>query len=661
MKPFLSTFCRVFTYFLFFSFLLFTLFLIRLLFFECHIPQYFIDSATNALSTRTHFVDVNSATFRFSRGLRLHGVRVLERHAPTAEPVLSATRVDLNLNLGTFPWSRSRLLKSVSIHRLRYPRLPKGYYIPDSIEFPGQPDFQERDTPLHLALPQLAPFELKLVQPEILNLAPAHVLAGRCTLERDLIRVEGIRIQWTDFAQPMTLTGGCCCDFGAKQTVQGEVHGTTHPDKILPLMYALDITNSYQFFTAFSKIEQPVEASCRFGVNLRNGDLHLNLGLHPVGGFHHGVPLRDVAGPLDIRVFVRDTYQNAQILVGPLMANLGDGNTLSGTVFYENTNDVGFVTFRDVRSTTTLSNSLAIADIMTDGTLDCLQPGLSPTITVDGRLAVDPSHAAANDLRGTLDFSSGTFFSIPLRKVSTAYHLKGTDVHFAETRAESVHGGKLTGTGQISIPEFEQARASFQINLKADSLPLRDLADALGVDSGDRHGTLRADIVLSGPLQTNLVTRIKGHGTISCTNGNLAQMKFFRGLSAALDKIPGLSTLIDSPSNGLVHVTFDHGKMDFKLEEGVLHAPDITIEGAIFSIKAAGTYNIEADNLDLKARVFIKSVKTQSFGGKIASLPLVPLTWAGSNIIRRLLDFRIFGPLNDPKWENNRDLIERLK
>ncbi len=612
--------------------------------------------ASQVLSSTNYFVTAESASFRFGRGLDIRKLRVFERRNPTADPVLSADRIELDLNLRKLPWSAEHLLKAVTITKLRYPRLPKSYYIPDSIEFPGRPDFQETNIPIALKLPRMAPFRLKLLYPEILDLFPTSVEADRVALDEDILSVRGIHIKWIDADLPLSLDGEMDCSFGNRQLVQGEVRGTSHPARIYPMLQALEITNSYQFITAFTDIAEPVPAICRFNVNLRNGDLHLHLNLHPVGGKHHGVPIRDVAGTLDIRVFVRDTFQNAHIHVGPLMANIGDGNTLSGAVFYENTNDVGFVTFRDVRSTTSLSNSLAIADILTDGTLDCLQPGPESTITVDGRLAVDPVHAATNDLHCTLDFKAGKLFSIPLRDAHTALHLKGTDVHFMGTRAKTVHGGTVTGDALISLPDFQQTNATFNVNVRTDAMTLRDLTDILGFDPGDRHGTVNADVTLAGPLQTNLASHIRGHGWIVCRDGRLAEHKVLSGLTSALSKIPGVSKLFGTPSNGLMRVTFDRGKMDFSLADGQLSSTNIVIDGSALSIHAAGTYDLVHDKLDYKARVYVLPSRDK----KLLSQIMAPLSFVGSSLTKRLFDFHIFGPLDDPKWEHT-DLVDRLK
>ena len=94
---------------------------------------------------------------------------------------------------------------------------------------------------------------------------------------------------------------------------------------------------------------------------------------------------------------------------------------MTGTVLYDNTNDVGYVTFRDIHYNTSLSNALAVADVLNDGTLDCLQPETHPTITIDGLLAVDPAHAATNRLDGALAFEKGRFFGLPRRNAKTEF------------------------------------------------------------------------------------------------------------------------------------------------------------------------------------------------------------------------------------------------
>ena len=641
----LQSVVRILAYAFLFLFCAFVLFVVSVVFFEQPVPQSILARLTDKLSDENWLVSMDSASFRLSRGLKVQGLNVFDRRKPASKPVLSANQLDLEFNLASFPWSAQTIVKHVTLTELDYPRLGDGYYVPDSIEFPGTPDFREKDEPLHLSLPNVAPFGVTLVRPHILGVRPKFVDVPYVSLTANSLTLQDIHLQWNDSDALMTLDGECALDLDS-QLVRGEVHGLARQHNIRPLLEALEITNSYAFIDSFTQVIPPVKAACAFDVNLRNNDLHILLDLHPTGGRYNNVPLKSADGQVDIRVFVRDTFQNARIVVGPISAGIADGRAMSGTVIYENTNDVGYVSFDGITSTTSLSNALAVADVMNDGTLDCLSLATPPLITLNGRLAVDPAHAATNSLDGTLAFGKGTFFSIPLTNAAAAFHVRGTDVSFSDAHATAPHGGTVTGEGRISIPDFKQENASFSVSVKSDDVSLTDFADIFKFDIGDKHGSIFGNVVLSGPLQTNLSSRICGSGHIECRNGHLAQMKVFAGLTDYLAKhVPGISSFVNQ----------SRGSLDFSLTNGLFRTDNIRIEGGFFAIHAAGSYDIPQDKLDFTARVSF--TKNDGFFATLAT----PITWPFANLTKILFDFKIFGSLEKPEWKYNRNLMDRLK
>ncbi|MGN0845973.1 MAG: AsmA-like C-terminal region-containing protein [Kiritimatiellia bacterium] len=659
MKDFFRLLLRIFAYLSLGCLALLLLGLVSLLCFEQTVPKSVLDRLTARVSSEDYIVGVESASFSLSRGLRLRNVRVLDRgyrYGPTNEPrrtVMSASRVDIAFDLNRLPWSRATILRAVTLTDLHYPRLPLGYYIPDSVEFPGQPDFREVNEALKLDLPDLRPFGVTLIRPEILGISTPRVTAPFVDVSPDGLRVRDIELTWVDadIPGPMLLRGEVAMDLRGQQ-LQGAVWGQTRQHHIRPLLVALDITNSYQFIDAFTKVEAPVDATCKFDVNLRNNDLHLWLDLHPRDGCYRSVPFKSVDGTLDIRVFVRETFQNARIeIAGPsttggLVGVLNDETSIGGRVVYENTNDVGTVNFLNVAVHAPLTNVLAIANVFTDGTFDCLSiTSCVPTATIDGRVAVADEHAALNDLKGTLAFDAGSLFGIEMRQAATAFRVAGTTITFTNASASGLHGGKIRGGGVISVPDSRQDQASFEIDLTGDSLQLADVAQALDCDPGDRRGLVSGRVRLTGPLATNAVARMGGEGHLVCRDGHLAQMKLFAGLTDYLAKhVPGIS--------GIVNLS--RASSDFTLKDGVLRATNAVVEGNLISVRAEGGYDLVNDRLDCRAHVTL--TRNESLLGKLAT----PITWPFANLAKVLLEFRIQGPLDDPKWTYSRNPLDLL-
>ena len=626
----MMTFRKIIKYSLICLFGLLLLSIAAILLFEQPVPDFLLRRITKSLSDENYLVRADSASFRFSHGLKINNLRVFDRSKTAGRPVLSAACLDLALNLRRIPWSKRTLLKSATISNLHYPRLPEGYYIPDSIEFPGKPDFQEKDEPLELDLPTLQPFSLTLIQPDILGVTPKKVVAHSVSVTSGGIRMDGIHLDWPDADAHMSIDG--TFEFNLEtQRVEGEVHGLARQHHIRPLLVALDITKAYPYIDAFTRVEKPVDASCAFDVDLRKNDLHIHLELAPAGGCYNRIPLENARGPVDIRVFVRETYQNARIVVGPIVANLTDGHSMSGTITYENTNDVGYVDF-NVRSTTSLSNALAVADVMNDGTLDCLAPAPStpPTITLVGRLAVDPAHAAANDLTGTLAFNSGSLFSIPLRDAKARFKLRGTDMTFSDASATAEHSGNISGEATISVPDFKQENATFNIKVSGERIALADLADVFKFDLGDKRGTLHGHVTLSGPLSTNLTHHLGGGGHVSCTNGHLAQMRLFSAFTDYLAKhVPGIGSLVN----------LSNASLDFAITNGTLHASNVLI---------SGKYTIPADDLAFSGNISLKENENW-----LARLATTPIRWP----FAKIFGFRLKGAIDNPSWSYEQNII----
>ena len=637
----MRTFGKIIKYTLFCLLGLFILFLSALLLFEQPVPDFLLRRITASLSNANYLMRADSASFRFSRGLKINNPRLFDRRKPASRPVISATCVDFALNLRRIPWSQRTLVKSVSITGLQYPRLPDGYYIPDSVEFPGRPDFQEKDEPLELDLPTLQPFRLTLLHPEILGVTPRKVVAESVSVTPGGIRAGGIHLDWPDADTPQSLDG--TFEFNLEtQRVEGEVHGLARQHHIRPMLVALEITNSYAFIDAFTQVEKPVDAACAFDVNLRNNDLHIHLDLAPEGGFYNRVPLENACGPVDIRVFVRDTYQNARITVGPLVANLADGRRMSGTIIYENTNDVGYVDF-DVKSNTSLSNALAVADVMNDGTLDCLVPATPPDITLRGRLAVDPAHAGANDLSGTLKFARGTLFTVPLRDASANFALRGTDMSFTEARATAEYGGDISGNATISVPDFQQEKATFRVDVSGKKIARANLSDIFKLKRDDKHGTIKGRVSLTGPLSTNLASRLNGEGLVVCTDERLEQMPLFSGATDFFaEYVPGVKSLVN----------LSDATLGFTITNGTLYATNAVISSDVLTIAATGTYSIPKDRLAFTGNITLKENKNF-----LMRLATSPIRWTGGKIF----GFRLKGKIDEPSWTYEQNILPSSK
>jgi len=148
-------------------------------------------------------------------------------------------------------------------------------------------------------------------------------------------------------------------------------------------------------------------------------------------------------------------------------------------------------------------------------------------------------------------------------------------------------------------------------------------------------------VEFTGPISTNLYSHLNGRGKIRVTEGRLAQMRLFMGLTDYLaSNVPGVASLVNQ----------SQASLDYTVTNGVFHSNNIFIEGDVFSIKATGSYDIPADKLDFTVR--LQLLKNESFLGKIVQPVLFPFS-------KLLLEFKVTGTAEDPKW-NYISVIDRI-
>ena len=147
------------------------------------------------------------------------------------------------------------------------------------------------------------------------------------------------------------------------------------------------------------------------------------------------------------------------------------------------------------------------------------------------------------------------------------------------------------------------------------------------------HGKVSGHVEFGGPLTTALASRVNGKASIFLKNGHLARINLFAGLTGYLAKnIPGISALVDQ----------SNAEIECSISNGVINASKILISGDVFSITGSGTYSMAQDEIDITAQVHI--FKNDSIIGKITT----PITWTFSKL---LMEFKVYGPIDNPKWE----------
>ena len=592
-------------------FIVFCVFLGSLFFREQRIPADWIVSAVSSHVPSNIVFKCDSAAFGFRRGARMRGLRLYDRER--MDPVKAVVSAD-SASVDFF-------LRRVRIVGLKIPRLHDGYYLPGNLERNGRLDVE---------IPDVPSFSLTLIRPDVLGIAPEKVVA---TVRTNPRRAEfnDVCVSWPDIDRAMSVNGSAHIDFD-EQRFHAVARGEARQSHIRPLLVTLDVPCAISYMDAFTGVTEPVPVSASWDVNLVNNDFRMHLDLHPMLGRYNGVPMRRVDGELGLEVCTRGTNLNCLTTIGPLSALDPKGRTLDGRLAVVVTNDVTRLEF-DAKSGLALKDILSIADCLNDGTLDCVSCETPPEVTVSGTLMPDPAKQAENNIHGTVSFARGVFLESPVEDVSFSYSYVGDTISFDNISLRGKEGGRYTGKAKLHVPASDPDSASFSLVFSCRNGSLGEIAEALGSDFGGRHGVVNSEVEVTGPISTNLYPYINGRGRVRVTEGRLAQMKLFMGLTDYLAaNVPGVASLVNQ----------SQASVDYTITNGVFASNNILIEGDVFSIKAAGTYDISADKLDFTVR--LQLLKNDSFLGKLDHPVMFPFT-------KLLLEFKVTGSAEDPKWD----------
>lgn len=595
-------------------FIIILVYLASLFFREEKLPKSWIDAATERVSTKDIMVKVESVSFGFRRGLVVNGVKVYDATRKDAlEPMASARMVSID-----------PVQRIVKVAGAKYKRLPDSYYAPGYGEIDVELDGVE--------LPKLPDFRLRLENPEILGLVPERVTALVSCRKRTLFADE-VHIFWPEGGRYLTLDGYAHANLDDKKFV-AEVRGQATQSQIRPLLVALDLPCSYPYFDGFTGITEPVPAAARFDVDLEKGDFAMKLDLKPVMGAFNGAEMSRAEGTLEIQTAIRGTNCNVRLGVELPVAVDHEGHRLAGRFGLGMTNDVIRLDY-DVSSSLRFSDLLKIIDVsfLGEETLGMIHCDTAPRLTAKGRNGTSAEDSEWNDAEYTVFLRKGSLYDFELHDTRADFTFKKDVLHFPAISSRGKTGGKIDADVTLAFPDFDETKASISFKADYEEGSLEELADFFDFDLGERRGRVDGEIELSGMMNENIVRTLNGKGTVKITEGRLAQMKLFAGLTELLaEKVPGVGFLVNQSS----------ASADFTIEDGVFKSDNVFIEGGLVSIKGWGSYDIAADDLDFTVRVqFLKS------DTMLATL-VHPVTWPFSKL---LLEFKAKGPIDNPKWD----------
>ena len=604
-------------------FIVLILFLGSLFFREQKLPRFVLAWITESYSTDNFTVNCEAAYFSFRYGLRLQYISLADTTLEDSftRPVACAKDV-------LYDFLDDKLV----IHNLEYKRLPDSYYSPSDSDAPP--------APVEFDMPDIKNLEVTLISPSILGLEPDKVFFNvKTSPDEKKILIDNVEVVLPGQDCDTTVNGNLICDLES-QTLQSKMSGAATQRQIRPLLETLALDSVLPYMDAFTDITRPVKAECEITADMFTGDfsMFLDLDVEKMGRYN-SVPMAFAEGGIEFHSKINDDHTAMVTKVSVNSSEDYEGKSLTGWLAADNFSGRFKVNY-DVKTGLKIEDSLKIADFMDPSMLSFVRFDSSSFVTVDGFTGTTSENSDLNKIRGVFESEQGSIDGFKFVDLTGGYSLND-DVIAIDAEMKGICGGKVKLSTTVFCEKFEEDKARFKIKGSYRDGSLKELADALSFDLGERKGDVSIDLDISGDFSTNIWQTVNGKGKIEVTNGHLARMKLFAGLTESLaERVPGVSFLVDQTQ----------ASADVVFKNGVLTTENLYIDGGMISIKGWGSYDISQDDLDFVIRA--QFTREESIAGKIVHYLTLPFT-------KLLLEFKVSGPIDNPKWENIQ-IVDRI-
>jgi len=192
----------------------------------------------------------------------------------------------------------------------------------------------------------------------------------------------------------------------------------------------------------------------------------------------------------------------------------------------------------------------------------------------------------------------------------------------------TAYGGTVSGHGVV-YPVGGDRDWRYEADLAAANVRLNDfLTASFERPMGELRGTFNGTGRLGGYVGPGTGPTVAGTGDVDIREGLLFQTKLFSGLSTILSKVfPDFHLFAQTDARG-----------SYAIRNSRVYSRDIMLEGSLFSAKGSGHTTFQGD---LNYRVEVQALR----GGPVAALVRL-----ATRPVTRLLEFRLTGTFDDPKW-----------
>ncbi len=409
----------------------------------------------------------------------------------------------------------------------------------------------------------------------------------------------------------------------ANRQFRARVAGTLDPNVLAPMM-----TTAMRNIVGWFGVREPLQGDVVLGGTLGNPAIYCYGPVTATNFTIHGAEVQSIAG--DLLVTNEVMHLTRAVLSRPEGLVRGDMHLAFSNQMLRLDN---------VDSTIDLR---AAAQMIGPATAAFMQPfRIEGPIHLRGAGELDWCNFALNQLQ--IGVAAQRFGYDRWIADETTFDLAVVGLRFRITNANAkAYGGEFAGSGTLypvggdAHWRYEAEVDATDVNLAAlltasfapTNLPTESTTAPVPDNFGKLSGTLLGAIRVGGYFGRGEGTNVAGQARFEIRNGMLFRTKLLNYLSAILGKIlPDFNLFAQTDARG-----------DFTIRNGRLYSRNVQLQGTLFSIKAAGNYGFAGD-LDYKVEVQLLR------GGPVATLvrlATLPVT--------RLLEFRLTGTFDEPRW-----------
>lgn len=596
------------------------------------VPDSLVQRALDKIPADVVILRVGRVSFSLGTGVKVEDIKVFPKSI-TEKPLVTASEVVIDVGVSpTMPLNRR--LRSITIKNLDFPTVPRknrSSHVASVTNAPApSPEaavaavVTNAVPGMGILLPTIEPFKLHLQKCAILGLLADDVQAT-IVVQHPKVVISELKVVLPDSASGgLPVTGTATLNV-EEQRVIGEAAGQAYPHNIVPLLRELHAKGAVRQIDPFGDFKHPINVKYNLDIELVHADFAMQIGIDCGPCTYYGVPFERVRGS----VYVTDTNRLTTVDIGPIDA-VSQSGPITGTLNYRSNTDMLAI---DAKTTMQKEHLLAIINVLNHGELDSIHCETNLTFEGKGEIAIDVHHSARpTDFDAKLGLAKGRILNVPVLDMKADMKLAGYSAAFSNVSARTPHGGKIEGNIVFHYPNYVASNTTFTTELSVTNAAMNELLRVANV-TNEMAGVVDGKLTLKGGVTGRILKSFDGVGSVNISQSVLSRMPLFAGFTEWMSSnVPGVGALVTQSS----------GTMDFTVQQGVLKTENLKIEGNIFGLICRGTYDLDADAIDMVARS--RFFRSNTVTGFITSLFANPVSWV-------LLEFRVFGSIKKPEWK----------